>query len=156
MPLIADRNFTLSVNLTHSAKDEGVLYALGDVSGGMVMYVEEAQLHLFYNGFGEYIHLPPVPMPVGSHAVALEYEALGKRSGRGRWLIDGVAAGGWNGLSPTLMGGFHEGFDIGIDRRAPVEWELFERRGNFPYSGVIADVIVESRAFAPDSAFARG
>ena len=156
VPLIADRNFTLSVNLTHSAKDEGVLYALGDVSGGMVMYVEEAQLHLFYNGFGEYIHLPPVPMPVGSHAVALEYEALGKRSGRGRWLIDGVAAGGWNGLSPTLMGGFHEGFDIGIDRRAPVEWELFERRGNFPYSGVIADVIVESRAFAPDSAFARG
>ena len=156
VPLIADRNFTLTVNLTQGAKDEGVLYALGDVSGGMVMYIEDAQLHLFYNGFGEFIHLPPVVMPAGAHAVALEYEAQGKRTGRGRLLIDGAAADDWKELSPTLMGGFHEGFDIGIDRRAPVEWELFERRGYFPYSGVIHDVIVDSREFAPDSAFARG
>ena len=54
------------------------------------------------------------------------------------------------------MGGFHEGLDIGIDRRAPVEWELFERRGNFKYSGQIESVNIESGTFAPGSAFAVG
>ena len=95
-------------------------------------------------------------MPPGKHAVALAYEALGKRRGQGRLLLNGHAGHEWENLSPTLMGGFHEGFDIGIDRRAPVEWELFERRGNFAYSGTIQDVVVESGPFAPGSAFAVG
>jgi len=97
-----------------------------------------------------------VPMPPGTHAVALEFEALGNRTGRGRLLLDGEAASNRKPLSPTLMGGFHEGMDIGIDRRGPVEWELFERRGAFNYSGKIIDLVVDSRSFAPDSAFAKG
>jgi arylsulfatase A-like enzyme len=155
-PLLSDRNFTVTVNLVQGAQDEGVLFALGDVAGGMVMYIEHSLLHLFYNGYGEFIHLEAMPMPPGQHAVALEYEALGERKGRGRLLLNGHAAHEWQDLSPTLMVGFHEGFDIGIDRRAPVEWELFERRGNFPYSGKIDSVVVDSRAFAPGSAFAIG
>jgi hypothetical protein len=95
-------------------------------------------------------------MPPGTHAVALEYEALGKRTGRGRLLLNGEAANNWMALSPTLMGGFHEGMDIGIDRRGPVEWELYQRRGAFKYSGTIIDVVVDSRGFAPGSAFAKG
>ena len=69
---------------------------------------------------------------------------------------DFMAGHEWENLSPTLMGGFHEGFDIGIDRRAPVEWELFERRGTFAYTGIIQDVVVESGPFAPGSPFAVG
>lgn len=156
IPLVADRNFTITVNLVQGAKDEGVLFALGDVAGGMVMYIENSCLRLFYNGFGEFIHLKDMPMPPGKHAVALAYEALGKRQGQGRLLLNGHAGHEWENLSPTMMGGFHEGFDIGIDRRAPVEWELFERRGNFVYSGTIQDVVVESGPFAPGSAFAVG
>jgi arylsulfatase len=133
-----------------------VLWALGDVAGGMVLYIEAGMLQLFYNGFGEYTRHPSIAMPTGVQAVALEFEALGRRAGRGRFLINGQPVGDWSTLSPTLMGGFHEGFDIGIDRRAPVDWELFERRGNFAYSGRLRDVIVESRQFAPDSAYAKG
>jgi len=156
VPLIADRHFTITVNLTQAAGDEGVLFALGDVSGGMVMYIEGAQLHFFYNGFGDFSTLAPLPMPTGSHSVALQFEALGKRQGRGRLLLNGQAAGDWHTLAPTLMSGFHEGFDIGIDRRAPVAWALFERRGNFKYSGVLHDVWVDSGAFAADSPYAKG
>ena len=155
-PLVSDRNFTITANVVQGAKDEGVLFALGDVSGGVVMYIEDSVLRVFYNGYGEFIHLHDIPMPPGRHAVALDYEALGKRTGRGRLLLNGHATHDWQPLNPTLMGGFHEGFDIGIDRRAPVEWELFERRGNFAYSGEIRDVIVESGPFAPGSAFAVG
>lgn len=156
VPLLADRHFTLTVRVAHGANDEGVLMALGDVSGGFVMYIERSMLQFFYNGFGDFTRLPPMPMPPGEHSVGLEYEALGKRQGRGRLLFNGAPAGDWQALSPTLMGGFHEGMDIGIDRRAPVEWELFQRRGSFRYSGTVHDLVVDSGAFAPDSTFARG
>jgi arylsulfatase len=156
VPLVADRSFCITTNIEHQADNEGVLWALGDVAGGMVLYIEAGMLQLFYNGFGEYTRHPSIAMPTGVQAVALEFEALGRRVGRGRFLINGQAVGDWGALSPTLMSGFHEGFDIGIDRRAPVDWELFERRGNFAYSGCLRDVIVESRQFAPDSAYAKG
>ena len=28
-----------------------------------------------------------------------------------------------------------EGIDVGIDRRSPVSWSLFQRRGSFPFTG---------------------
>jgi hypothetical protein len=54
----------------------------------------------------------------------------------------------------TMTGGFLEGLDIGLDRRAPVEWELFERRGCFRYSGTILDLTIHYGALAPDSPLA--
>ena len=33
-----------------------------------------------------------------------------------------------------------EGIDVGIDRRSPVSWDLYERRRSFPFSGVINGV----------------
>ena len=83
----------------------------------------------------------------------LEYEALGRRRGRGRLVLDGDS-GEWGELTPTLMGGFHEGLDIGLDRRAPVDWALRDRHGIFRYGGTIHDVVIESGAFAPDMSFA--
>jgi hypothetical protein len=69
--------------------------------------------------------------------------------------VDGTPVTDWAGLSPMLMHGFHEGLDIGIDRRAPVDWSLFERRGTFAYSGRIAELVIASGPFAADSAYAR-
>ena len=69
-------------------------------------------------------------------------------------MLDGGEAGEWDDLSPTLMGGFHEGLDIGLDRRAPVDWALWERHGIFRYGGTIRDVVVESGPFAPDMSLA--
>ena len=54
------------------------------------------------------------------------------------------------------MGGFHEGLDIGLDRRAPVDWDLRELHGVFRYGGRIHDIVVESGPFAPDMTFASG
>jgi hypothetical protein len=51
------------------------------------------------------------------------------------------------------MGGFHEGLDIGLDRRAPVDWALRERHGVFRYDGTIHDIVVESGPFALDMTF---
>jgi hypothetical protein len=56
--------------------------------------------------------------------------------------MDGVDAVGWTAMSPTLTFDIFEGLDIGLDRRGPVMWSLYERRGVSAYTGQIHDVYV--------------
>jgi arylsulfatase len=153
VPLIADRCYRIDVRIAQHAGDAGILFAIGDVIGGMVMWIEDGMLRLLYNGFGEFTEAVPCPIAAGAQTVALEYEALGARRGRGRLIVAGHA-GDWAPLGPTLMMGFHEGLDIGLERRSPVNWPLWERHGAFPYAGTIRDLSITSGPFAPDSAFA--
>jgi arylsulfatase A-like enzyme len=155
-PLIGNRNFKMVARFRHRAADQGVLFAIGDVAGGLVLYIEDGTLRLTYNGFGRFHALKGPSVPEGERGAALEYEALGRRRGRGRLVLDTGEASDWGELYPTLMGGFREGLDIGLDRRAPVDWALRERHGVFRYGGTICDVMIESGAVAPDKAFARG
>jgi arylsulfatase len=152
-PLIANRNFKITARLRHRSADQGVVFAIGDVAGGLVLYIEDDVLRLSYNGYGRFHTLADPAMPEGEHSAALEVEALGRRRSRGRLLVDTGEAGDWGELTPTLMGGYHEGLDIGLDRRAPVDWELSERHGIFRYSGIIYDLVVESGPFAADMSF---
>ena len=151
VPLISDRCYRISARLTHAASDQGVLWSIGELIAGVVLYIENGAVRLFYNGFGEFSELPPVALVAGEHEVVFDYEATGQRKGRGRILIDGVDGTGWQSLSPSLMGGFHEGLDIGLDRRCPVDWRLFEKHGVFRYAGTIAAVSIAPGALAADS-----
>lgn len=155
VPLIADRSFTIAVDFTQRREAQGVLFAIGDVTGGMVAYIEAGRPRLYYNGFGEFHELAGPPVSEGRHRLVLEFEALGKRRGRGRLNLDD-STDEWGELSPTMMYGFHEGMDIGLDRRGPVKWELKQQYGTFPYGGEIHEVIVETGPFAPDTGYAKG
>ena len=144
LPLIADRSFRIRVRFAHRVGDEGVLWAIGDPTGGMVLYVEDGRLHFQYNGFGDETTLPAFELPAGEHEAILDYEALGKREGRGRILLGRTEKVRWTPLAPTLvLYGVFEGLDVGLDRRGPVLWELYERHGTFAYSGSIRDVPIE-------------
>jgi arylsulfatase len=46
-----------------------------------------------------------------------------------------------------------EGIDVGIDRRSPVSWEVFERHGPFPYTGLLRSVTYQPGPPAPDSPY---
>ena len=151
VPLIADRSYTLSVAFAQKVNDQGVLFAVGDITGGMVAYIDNGSLHLTYNGFGEFTELAGPAVPAGERVATLEYEALGKPRGRGRLVLDQGDATEWHDLSPTMLTGFHEGLDIGLDRRGPVDWELKQRHGAFRYTGTIHDLVIEAGPFAPDS-----
>ena len=155
VPLISDRSYRIRATFAWRETDQGVVWAIGEQIGGMVLYVEDGQLRLCYNGYGEFTEMPPVAVAAGEIEATLEYEALGKRQGRGRLLLGGVAMTGWQTLSPTLMVGFHEGLDIGIDRRAPVSWEIYEKHGTFPYTNTNHGVTIEPGTRAPDSPLAR-
>ena len=143
VPLVANRSFRIRARFDQRAGDEGVLWALGDIIGGMVMYVEADCLNFHYNGFGEPASFAPVDLGPGAHEAVLEYQALGQRRGRGRLLLDGAESIAWTELSPTLMVGLFEGLDVGLDRRAPVFWELYERHGAYRYTGRIAEVWID-------------
>jgi arylsulfatase len=42
-----------------------------------------------------------------------------------------------------------EGIDVGIDRRSPVSWPVYERHGPFPYSGQLESVTYTPGEAAP-------
>ncbi len=168
-PLIASRSYRICVRFEHRLDDAGVLWAIGDPTGGMVMVVEDRRLHFHYNGFGDRTSLPAVPLPAGRHAVTLDYVAQPGREGRGRLLradaeaatvaparsnghlgATGTEIVGWTRMAPTMvLYGVFEGLDIGLDRRGPVHWDLYERHGVFRYSGHIVDVTIEPGARVP-------
>ena len=138
MPLIDDRSFHITVRFEYKAGDVGVLWAIGDPIGGIVVYVEDGNAHVHYNGFGDETSLPSFALANGERTLRLEYEALGGRCGRGRVMLDGAPVIEWSDLSPSLSFGVFEGLDVGLDRRGPVFWDLYERHGAFPYTGTFA------------------
>jgi len=48
-------------------------------------------------------------------------------------------------------GGSGHGIDVGIDRRSPVDWDIYERFGPFCYTGSLDAVEVVPGDPAPDS-----
>jgi arylsulfatase len=46
-----------------------------------------------------------------------------------------------------------EGIDVGLDRRSPVSWEIYENDGCFPFTGLLRSVRYEPGEPAPDSAW---
>ena len=150
MPLIVDRSYAITVRLDQSPGAAGVLFAIGDVTGGMVLYIEDGTVRLFYNGFGDHQSLEGPAVGPGEHAVVFAFEATGDRHGRGRLVVDD-AASDWQPLGPTFLYGTHEGMDIGLDRRGPVSWDLKDRHGAFRYGGTIHELVIESGPLAPGS-----
>jgi arylsulfatase A-like enzyme len=145
-PRINDRSFEVRVRLTLADRDEGVLWAIGDINGGVVAYVEHGEIHVHYNGMGDPTSMAPTPLAPGDLEIVFDYEALGNRKGRGRMLIPGTrTVTDWTDLSPTLGYGFFEGLDIGIDRRGPVSPQLYSAHGAFPFTGKIRDLTIVNK-----------
>jgi len=146
MPLVSNRSFKIRARFCQNADDEGILWALGDTIAGIVMYVKADRLHCHYNGFGEHTDLEPIAIVPGWHEAILEYEALGGHRGRGRLLAATAVRNDWCDLSPPMALGPFEGLDVGVDRRAPVYWDLFKQHGTYRYSGTIEMVTIEPGA----------
>ena len=134
-PLLADRNYKIIAKFNYELGNQGVIYAHGDQGSGYILFVENGELAYEYNAYGTMIKLPRVKLSPGNHEIIYTVKALGQRKGHYEFTIDGqkVSEGDF---FPTWSTS-HEGLDIGIDRRAPVSWELYEKHGPFPYTGVI-------------------
>ncbi|MEP7207020.1 MAG: arylsulfatase [Casimicrobiaceae bacterium] len=150
-PLIASRSFRITVRFTHGEGNDGVLWAIGDPTGGMVLFADRGKLVFHYNGFGERTTVHGPTLPAGARTVTLDYEAFPARQGRGRILVDDAVAVDWTAMAPTMvLYGVLEGLDIGLDRRGPVLWELYEKHGAFGYPGTVHDLTIEPGKRVPN------
>jgi arylsulfatase len=132
--------------------DRGYLLAHGDQGSGYGVYVLDDELVFVHNdGRGRMRTLSGGAVPPGATTVTLELRA----PGGGVWdvdlRVDGEPRGTAEGV-PMLFGmAPFEGIDVGIDRRSPVSWALYERFGPFAYTGRLRHVRIEPGEHAPDS-----
>lgn len=150
--LIWQRTTTITVPILHEAGDRGVLVSHGDQGGGYVVYVDGDRAHLVLNdGYGRMTRLDGGPVPPGEHTVVVRIEA----PGGWRWNlsigVDGGEAARVDDLRMLFPMAPFEGISVGTERRSPVDWDLFQREGPFPYNGTLHHVRYEPGDPAPDA-----
>ncbi|HRA34554.1 MAG TPA: arylsulfatase [Acidimicrobiales bacterium] len=174
--LIQWRSFTVDVEVDHRPGDRGVLVAHGDQGGGYALYVVDAaspllgdapdrpdrpdrpdddpdlgELVFVHNGYGKLTVVPCGPLAAGDAGIRLDMAAPGGWQWNARVLVgDEVRAEAPALLMLGAMAPF-EGVDVGIDRRSPVWWPLYEQHGPFPYTGALRAVTYTPGERAPDS-----
>ena len=150
--LILWRDVDVEARVRLEPGDAGVLVAHGDQGGGYSLYVDvTGELVAAHNGYGlEREVRGPVVAP-GVHSLGLHLRC----PGGDRWdlslSVDGVVVAGDVGFRLLMAMAPFEGIDVGIDRRSPVSWPVYERHGPFPFTGHLESVTYTPGAPAPDS-----
>lgn len=148
--LFADRSFRITARFDFQPGAQGVIYVIGGAFGGLVAYVIEGALYFIYQRWPMPLELAPIPLESGTVEMVFDYEALGKRQGQGRILVNGREWVPRTPMSPSLGRLPSEGIDVGIDRRQPATHH-YAKFGTFKYSHTIEGVRVEPGPQAPGS-----
>lgn len=111
----------------------------------------EQRLHLAYNEYGVLHETDAGPLAPGAHVIVLAAEA---EKGL-RWSFTVSVDGEVRATPPSVhqligMAPF-QGISVGIDRKSPVSWPLFERHRSFRYGGVLRSVTYTPGEPGPDS-----
>lgn len=141
LQLINFRAWDVVVDLHQGDGDEGILVAHGDQGGGYALAVEYGRLLYIHNGYGTMTELDAGVLAPGARQVRLAVTPAGDRLYWNLELeVDGQkVAEAADIVALTAMAPF-EGIDVGIDRRSPVSWRLYEAHGPFAYTGTIEQV----------------
>jgi arylsulfatase len=152
LQLIWFRNVVVRIEVEHGAGDQGYLLAHGDQGAGYGVYVLDDELVYVHNdGRGHVRTLSGGRLDSGAHEVVLDLAAPGKQRWTASLIVDGELRASLDDV-PMLYGmAPFEGIDVGIDRRSPVSWEMYERFGPFAYTGTIGSVRYEPGEPAPDA-----
>ncbi|HEY5156002.1 MAG TPA: hypothetical protein VIJ47_14785, partial [Acidimicrobiales bacterium] len=103
------------------------------------------------DGRGTMRRLSGGPVPDGTTRLGASMDAVGGGSWTVTLSVDGDDRATLEGV-PLLYGmAPFEGIDVGIDRRSPVDWSLYERFGPFPWTGILEAVTYTPGVDAPDS-----
>ncbi|GGS55059.1 arylsulfatase [Planobispora rosea] len=147
LQLIQWRSFTIEAEIAEPG--EGVLVAHGDQGGGYVLYVADGELVFALNAYGVMHELRAGAVP--ERTARVEVGAPGGWVWDVTVLADGRERASAAGLPMLAAMAPFEGVDVGIDRRSPVSWDLYEARGPFPFTGALTAVTYTPGPFAPDA-----
>ncbi len=150
--LIWFRGCTFRAEVDFRTGDRGYLLAHGDQGSGYGLYMLDDVVTFVHNdGRGHIRHLEGGVVPAGTSEITLSMTAPGGGTWTVELLVDGESRGTLEAV-PLLYGiSPFEGIDVGLDRRSPVSWDIYERFGTFPYTGTLRKVHIEPGEHAPDS-----
>ena len=141
-PLVFNRDFSITARIAPLGEsDEGVLVAVGDVSGGYVLYVADGRLVFEYCYLGDRQTLVSSgPVAPGTTELSVRFEKVGDYRGVGRLPADGTV------LCETDMADMARGMlswgslSVGADTLSPVSNSY---QGEFSFSGDLERVDFE-------------
>ncbi|MGO4836665.1 arylsulfatase, partial [Rhizobiaceae sp. 2RAB30] len=147
-PKLGSRSNLVTIDADLQPDSKGVLYALGAVSGGVALWVENGKLYYEYNLFE--IERTQVetsdPLPTGKVKIEVETrEASGVRPAPLDIVIrvDGKEVSkGHVPRSTALTFTANDAFDVGRDSYSPVSLAYFDRKP-FAFNGTIQHLKVE-------------
>jgi arylsulfatase len=146
--LIAMRAFDVEIRL--ASVGEGVLVAHGDQGGGYVVAIEDERLQFGFNSYGDLTTVDGGAVWIGTQDILVRFSTRPGLKWGIELFVDGVSVGGVDEVGMLIGMSPLEGIDVGVDRRSPVSWPLFQRHGAFAYSGVIGHVRYVPGEMAPD------
>jgi arylsulfatase A-like enzyme len=144
-PNLRARNNKVVVDVHIEAEGNGVLYSLGAVAGGLVLYMDDGYLRYEYNflGVARTKLSSPERVAPGSHRFELETTMSGPAPGASATLVmsvDGVeAARATTPFTAPLAFSASETFNVGVDPGCPVTLD-YRDRAPFRFDGQINDV----------------
>ena len=138
--LINFRKWGVEVLVNYKSGDSGTLLAHGDQGGGYSFAVEEGELIFTHNGYGDTTEINCGRFPIGESIVYLKVDPPDFLTWDIEVFLNGDLVAQQKGLVALLAMAPFQGIDVGIDRKSPVNWRLFEKNGAFPFSGQIDKV----------------
>lgn len=149
--LMEGRNFVVRSRFEFEPGNEGTIFKHGGQGGGYGLYIENGALLFVLNGYGRMTELVGRgQLRRGMHEAVVNVKAPGGFN----WDIDlqlnGVSVASANKLPMLSSYAPIGGIDVGIDRRCPVSWRLYEKHGPFRYTGAIEWVRYEPGPYGPD------
>jgi arylsulfatase A-like enzyme len=152
LQLILWRDFEATASVTLAEGDCGILFAHGDQGGGYALYIDDTgELVAAHNGYGVEREVRGPVVPTGDHELTLSVTAPGGDLWDIALGVDGEQVASGAGFRLLMAMAPFEGIDIGIDRRSPVCWPLYQRHGAFPFTGGLHHVRYQPGAAAPDA-----
>jgi len=143
-----DNRITIDADLPQAAS--GVLLALGGVSGGITLFVDQGVLTYEYNSFGlvRTRVTSKAPLPAGHAVIEADLSMQSIRRGgpaRVKLKVNGAEIGAADiPITAPLAFSATETMDIGQDTGSAVSLAYFDR-APFKFDGVIHDVHIELR-----------
>ncbi len=149
--LIQQRNVSIDIAVRYRQGDAGCLVSHGDQGGGYGAYVEDGRVRYIHNAFGVMHELDAGTLTDGAHTITLDIVNTGGFRWTVRVLVDGEERAAEAGLRCFIGMAPFQGISIGVDRKSPVSWRIFEAHGAFAYRGTLDSVTYTPGELAPDS-----
>ena len=136
-----NRSHSIVTTIDLTGDEEGVIVAVGGMTGGFTMFVKDRHLYYDYNYLdGVFYTLQSPRLPTGRTQLRFEFTKTGEFAGVGELFVNGKR------VDTTDMPNMHistyslaETFDVGRDTGTQVS-RMYE--GPFPFDGALKKVVV--------------